>query len=172
MIPIVGWAVGTFRPIAINRGAGHSAVNQVGSRGASARRPAFTSGTGRHSRGARRDAKVRHSGAARHRNRRPWCRSRTTPDTWPRHSILKRPASSVSSLGRPSAQGTARQVNEQAAMDQGKEGDRAQPEAGHSSFRKSGTVGSALPGIWNRLLRSGAVDSAPPTYDHPRKEPR
>jgi 1-acyl-sn-glycerol-3-phosphate acyltransferase len=28
-IPIVGWAVGTYRPIAINRSAGHSAVNQV-----------------------------------------------------------------------------------------------------------------------------------------------
>ncbi len=28
-IPIVGWAVKTYRPIAINRRAGHSAVNQV-----------------------------------------------------------------------------------------------------------------------------------------------
>ena len=28
-IPIVGWAVITFKPIAINRSAGHSAVNQV-----------------------------------------------------------------------------------------------------------------------------------------------
>ena len=28
-IPIVGWAVSTFKPIAINRSAGHSAVNQV-----------------------------------------------------------------------------------------------------------------------------------------------
>lgn len=28
-IPLVGWAVGTYRPIAINRRAGHSAVNQV-----------------------------------------------------------------------------------------------------------------------------------------------
>jgi len=28
-IPIIGWAVGTYRPIAINRRAGHSAVNQV-----------------------------------------------------------------------------------------------------------------------------------------------
>jgi 1-acyl-sn-glycerol-3-phosphate acyltransferase len=28
-IPIVGWAVSTFNPIAINRNAGHSAVNQV-----------------------------------------------------------------------------------------------------------------------------------------------
>jgi 1-acyl-sn-glycerol-3-phosphate acyltransferase len=28
-IPIVGWAVRTYRPIAINRSAGHSAVNQV-----------------------------------------------------------------------------------------------------------------------------------------------
>ena len=28
-IPIVGWAVSTFKPIAINRRAGHSAVNQV-----------------------------------------------------------------------------------------------------------------------------------------------
>ena len=28
-IPIVGWAVSTFNPIAINRSAGHSAVNQV-----------------------------------------------------------------------------------------------------------------------------------------------
>ena len=28
-IPIVGWAVGTYKPIAINRSAGHSAVNQV-----------------------------------------------------------------------------------------------------------------------------------------------
>jgi 1-acyl-sn-glycerol-3-phosphate acyltransferase len=28
-IPIVGWAVSTYRPIAINRSAGHSAVNQV-----------------------------------------------------------------------------------------------------------------------------------------------
>ena len=28
-IPIVGWAVKTYQPIAINRGAGHSAVNQV-----------------------------------------------------------------------------------------------------------------------------------------------
>src|SRR5512139_2643110 len=28
-IPIVGWAVRTYRPIAINRRAGHSAVNQV-----------------------------------------------------------------------------------------------------------------------------------------------
>jgi len=28
-IPIVGWAVSTYRPIAINRSAGHKAVNQV-----------------------------------------------------------------------------------------------------------------------------------------------
>ena len=28
-IPIVGWAVSTYKPIAINRNAGHSAVNQV-----------------------------------------------------------------------------------------------------------------------------------------------
>ncbi len=28
-IPVVGWAVKTYRPIAINRGAGHSAVNQA-----------------------------------------------------------------------------------------------------------------------------------------------
>jgi len=28
-IPIIGWAVSTYRPIAINRRAGHSAVNQV-----------------------------------------------------------------------------------------------------------------------------------------------
>lgn len=28
-IPLVGWAVSTFKPIAINRRAGHSAVNQV-----------------------------------------------------------------------------------------------------------------------------------------------
>ena len=28
-IPIVGWAVSTFKPIAINRSAGHSAVNQM-----------------------------------------------------------------------------------------------------------------------------------------------
>ena len=32
-IPIVGWAVRTYRPIAINRRAGHSAVNQVVSQG-------------------------------------------------------------------------------------------------------------------------------------------
>jgi 1-acyl-sn-glycerol-3-phosphate acyltransferase len=32
-IPIVGWAVSTYRPIAINRRAGHSAVNQVVSQG-------------------------------------------------------------------------------------------------------------------------------------------
>jgi 1-acyl-sn-glycerol-3-phosphate acyltransferase len=32
-IPIVGWAVKTFNPIAINRSAGHSAVNQVVSQG-------------------------------------------------------------------------------------------------------------------------------------------
>jgi len=32
-IPIVGWAVSTYKPIAINRSAGHSAVNQVVSQG-------------------------------------------------------------------------------------------------------------------------------------------
>jgi 1-acyl-sn-glycerol-3-phosphate acyltransferase len=32
-IPIVGWAVKTYRPIAINRRAGHSAVNQVVAQG-------------------------------------------------------------------------------------------------------------------------------------------
>jgi 1-acyl-sn-glycerol-3-phosphate acyltransferase len=32
-IPIVGWAVSTYKPIAINRSAGHSAVNQVISQG-------------------------------------------------------------------------------------------------------------------------------------------
>jgi 1-acyl-sn-glycerol-3-phosphate acyltransferase len=32
-IPIVGWAVSTYQPIAINRSAGHSAVNQVVSQG-------------------------------------------------------------------------------------------------------------------------------------------
>ncbi|MGI9246789.1 MAG: lysophospholipid acyltransferase family protein [Steroidobacteraceae bacterium] len=32
-IPIVGWAVRTYRPIAINRSAGHSAVNQVVAQG-------------------------------------------------------------------------------------------------------------------------------------------
>jgi 1-acyl-sn-glycerol-3-phosphate acyltransferase len=32
-IPIVGWAVKVYRPIAINRSAGHSAVNQVVSQG-------------------------------------------------------------------------------------------------------------------------------------------
>jgi 1-acyl-sn-glycerol-3-phosphate acyltransferase len=32
-IPIVGWAVSTYKPIAINRKAGHSAVNQVVTQG-------------------------------------------------------------------------------------------------------------------------------------------
>jgi 1-acyl-sn-glycerol-3-phosphate acyltransferase len=32
-IPIVGWAVSTYQPIAINRNAGHSAVNQVVTQG-------------------------------------------------------------------------------------------------------------------------------------------
>jgi 1-acyl-sn-glycerol-3-phosphate acyltransferase len=32
-IPIVGWAVSTFKPISINRSAGHSAVNQVVTQG-------------------------------------------------------------------------------------------------------------------------------------------
>lgn len=32
-IPIVGWAVSTYKPIAINRSAGHSAVNQVVNQG-------------------------------------------------------------------------------------------------------------------------------------------
>jgi 1-acyl-sn-glycerol-3-phosphate acyltransferase len=32
-IPIVGWAVSTYKPIAINRSAGHSAVNQVVTQG-------------------------------------------------------------------------------------------------------------------------------------------
>jgi 1-acyl-sn-glycerol-3-phosphate acyltransferase len=32
-IPIVGWAVSTYKPIAINRRAGHSAVNQVVTQG-------------------------------------------------------------------------------------------------------------------------------------------
>ena len=32
-IPIVGWAVATYKPIAINRSAGHSAVNQVVTQG-------------------------------------------------------------------------------------------------------------------------------------------
>jgi len=32
-IPVVGWAVSTFKPIAINRRAGHSAVNQVVNQG-------------------------------------------------------------------------------------------------------------------------------------------
>ena len=32
-IPIVGWAVRTYKPIAINRSAGHSAVNQVVAQG-------------------------------------------------------------------------------------------------------------------------------------------
>jgi 1-acyl-sn-glycerol-3-phosphate acyltransferase len=32
-IPIVGWAVSTYRPIAINRRAGHTAVNQVVNQG-------------------------------------------------------------------------------------------------------------------------------------------
>ncbi len=32
-IPIVGWAVSTYKPIAINRSAGHSAVNQVVAQG-------------------------------------------------------------------------------------------------------------------------------------------
>ena len=32
-IPLVGWAVSTYRPIAINRRAGHSAVNQVVNQG-------------------------------------------------------------------------------------------------------------------------------------------
>ena len=32
-IPIVGWAVSTYKPIAINRKAGHSAVNQVVAQG-------------------------------------------------------------------------------------------------------------------------------------------
>lgn len=32
-IPIVGWAVSTFKPIAIHRGGGHSAVNQVVAQG-------------------------------------------------------------------------------------------------------------------------------------------
>ena len=32
-IPIVGWAVSTYKPIAINRRAGHSAVNQVVAQG-------------------------------------------------------------------------------------------------------------------------------------------
>jgi 1-acyl-sn-glycerol-3-phosphate acyltransferase len=32
-IPLVGWAVTTFKPISINRSAGHSAVNQVVAQG-------------------------------------------------------------------------------------------------------------------------------------------
>jgi 1-acyl-sn-glycerol-3-phosphate acyltransferase len=32
-IPVVGWAVSTYKPIAINRNAGHSAVNQVVNQG-------------------------------------------------------------------------------------------------------------------------------------------
>ena len=32
-IPVVGWAVSTYKPIAINRSAGHSAVNQVVTQG-------------------------------------------------------------------------------------------------------------------------------------------
>src|SRR6188474_1009725 len=67
-IPIVGWAVATFRPIAIDRSAGGSAVKQVVAQG----RKRFAEGLGVliYPHGARRNTQVRRKrGAARHENR-------------------------------------------------------------------------------------------------------
>jgi 1-acyl-sn-glycerol-3-phosphate acyltransferase len=79
-IPIVGWAVRTYKPIAINRSAGHAAVNQVVAQG----RERLASGMGvivypegtRVTPGAsRKYGSVAHCSRA--RPARPWCRSRT-----------------------------------------------------------------------------------------------
>ena len=82
-IPIVGWAVRTYKPIAINRSAGHSAVNQVVAQG----RERLAAGMGvivypegtRVAAGSRlaSTASAAHCWPARPGPR--WCRSRTTP---------------------------------------------------------------------------------------------
>ena len=82
-IPFVGWGLKLLRPIAINRGEGHRAVNQVIEQG----KARLADGLwiiifpGRYPGGGGRDAQVRRERrAARDRHpARAWCRCRTMP---------------------------------------------------------------------------------------------
>jgi 1-acyl-sn-glycerol-3-phosphate acyltransferase len=89
-IPVIGWAVSTYKPIAINRRAGHSAVNQVVKQG----RERLAAGMGVivYPEGTR-SPRVRRAGTAsvahcsRHRLARRSCLLRTTRGTSGRDAV-------------------------------------------------------------------------------------
>jgi 1-acyl-sn-glycerol-3-phosphate acyltransferase len=119
-IPIVGWAVSTYKPIAINRGAGHAAVNQVVSQG----RERLRSGMGvivypegtRVAPGQTRKYGISGALLATETGAPVVPIAHNSGYFWPRHSILKKPGVIRVVIGPPiPTQGrTPRAVNEQA----------------------------------------------------------
>ena len=119
-IPFVGWGLKLLRPIAINRGAGHRAVEpgHRAGQGAARARAVGHHVSRRHARRRRRDSQVRRERRAagdRHRQDSS-CRCRTTPATfWPRRGILKKPGTIRVIIGEPilAAGKNARDLNEE-----------------------------------------------------------
>jgi len=119
-IPIVGWAVSTYQPIAINRSAGHSAVNQVVSQG----RERLNAGMGvivypegtRVAPGQTRKYGISGALLATETGAPIVPIAHNSGYFWRRHSILKKPGLIRVVIGPPiETQGrTAREVNEQA----------------------------------------------------------
>jgi len=119
-IPIVGWAVSTYQPIAINRSAGHSAVNQVVSQG----RERLNAGMGvivypegtRVAPGQTRKYGISGALLATETGAPIVPIAHNSGYFWRRHSILKKPGLIRVVIGPPiETRGrTAREVNEQA----------------------------------------------------------
>lgn len=119
-IPIVGWAVSTYKPIAINRRAGHSAVNQVVSQG----RERLKAGMGvivypegtRVAPGQTRKYGISGALLATETGAPVVPIAHNSGYFWRRHSILKKPGVIRVVIGPPieTAGRTAREVNERA----------------------------------------------------------
>jgi 1-acyl-sn-glycerol-3-phosphate acyltransferase len=119
-IPIVGWAVSTYKPIAINRRAGHSAVNQVVSQG----RERLKAGIGvivypegtRVAPGQTRKYGISGALLATETGAPVVPIAHNSGYFWRRHSILKKPGVIRVVIGPPieTAGRTAREVNERA----------------------------------------------------------
>jgi 1-acyl-sn-glycerol-3-phosphate acyltransferase len=119
-IPIVGWAVKTYQPIAINRSAGHSAVNQVVSQG----RERLKSGLGvvvypegtRVAPGQTRKYGISGALLATETSAPIVPIAHNSGYFWPRHSILKKPGVIRVVIGPPmETRGlTPREVNDRA----------------------------------------------------------
>jgi len=119
-IPVIGWAVSTYKPIAINRSAGHSAVNQVISQG----RERLKAGMGvivypegtRVAPGQTRKYGISGALLATETGTLVVPIAHNSGYFWPRNSIIKRPGLIRVVIGPPiDPKGlTARQVNERA----------------------------------------------------------